>query len=123
MRNVRPVTVRLTELADRLGYEVSEELWPFIADRIAQGEVRYDRAAGTLSYPDFVPVDQLVADVLEAMADGRIEARPCVSCGTVCDLNQDQGIFGDLERMERFVCSVCADRLSAREFYERYLHL
>jgi hypothetical protein len=121
VRNIRTVTVRLQDLADELGFEVSDSLWPFVADRIAGGEVRLDVARQTLSYPEYVPVDQMVADVLEAMSDGRIEARACAVCAEVVDLNRDDGIFGDPENLERFVCSRCADTLSAREFYEKHL--
>ena len=70
---------------------------------------------------EWVPVDTMVEDGLEAMSDGRIEVRPCGACGEVCDINENDGIFGDPRNLERFVCRDCADRLSAREFYEKHL--
>ena len=121
MKNLRNVTVKLTDLADNLGYEVSDAFWPFIARRIAGGEIRLDEVRGTLTYPEYIPVDQMVEDVLEAMSDGRIEARPCSACGEVKDINKEDGIFGDPANLERFVCGLCADQLSAREFHDRFL--
>ena len=121
MKNIRNVTIKLTDLADRLGFEVSAALWPFIARRIAGGEVRLDEERWTLSYPEYIPVDQMVEDVLEAMADGRIEARSCASCSEFHDINKDDGIFGDQRNLEGYVCGLCADRMSAREFYDKHL--
>ena len=121
MKNIRNVTVKLGDLADKLGFEVSETLWPFIARRIAGGEVRLDEERWTLTYPEYIPVDQMVADVLEAMSDGRIEARSCGSCGEFHDINKDDGIFGDQRNLELYVCGLCADRMSAREFYDKHL--
>ena len=121
MKNIRTVTVRLADLADRLGFEVSDALWPYIARKVAVGEVRLNEERASLTYPEYIPVDQMVEDVLEAMSDGRIEARPCSACGEVKDINKDDGIFGDPANLGRFVCGLCADQLSAREFHDRFL--
>jgi hypothetical protein len=121
VKNIRNVTVRLKDLADNLGFEVSDTLWPFIAARLAGGEVRLDAESQALTYPDYIPVDQMVRDVLDAMSDGRIEARACAACAEVVDMNKEEGIFGDPESLERFICSRCADTMSAREFYEKHL--
>ena len=102
---------------------MSDVLWPFLGRRLAGREIRHDAEKGTLTYPDYVPVDQMVADLLEAMADGRIEIRTCASCGEIRDINEEDGIFGDQENLERFVCGDCADRMSAREFYEKHLKI
>ncbi len=121
MRSLGNVSLRTSELGPRLGYEVEPKLWPLVLDRISGGVVVWDRARGTLSFPEYVPVDRMIADVLDQIADGRITPLICESCGDFVDMNADDGIFGDTENLEGYLCGTCADTLTARQFYDTHL--
>jgi hypothetical protein len=121
MRNVGDITVPVSELGPRLGYEVEPKVWPLVLSRIAGGPVVWDRARGTLTYPEYVPIDRMIADVLDQIADGRITPLLCEACGEIVDMGADDGIFGDVENLEGYVCGTCADTLTARRFYEVHL--
>ncbi len=37
------------------------------------------------------------------------------------EADKDDGIFGDPRNLQHYLCGLCADRMSAREFYEKHL--
>ena len=64
------------------------------------------------SLPDRVPV-------MEMAIDWKIVRG--LDCSGYFDLNRSEGIFGDPEELEQFICMPCAETMSAREYYETFV--
>lgn len=119
MKNVRNQTTNVAELNVALGRSFDLDYWQFVFEKIGYSEITFDRQSGDVTYPEFVPMRELVESVLDDL--DRIPTASCEVCRGRFDLNENQGIFGDPERLKKFVCQACSETLSAREFYFTYL--
>ncbi|MBN2492075.1 MAG: hypothetical protein JXQ29_14605 [Planctomycetes bacterium] len=119
MKNIRNRVTDLGELNVALGTAFDTAAWKFLLDRIAYDEIVFDATQGTVTYPEFVPLEDMIRDVL-AQLDWK-QTVACVVCRGLFDLNEEDGIFGDPEKLERFLCRRCSEETSARDFYYKYL--
>ena len=78
-------------------------------------------ATHTIRYPSFVPFKQLAEEWIEGIEQGLYDVRQCVRCAGYFDVGKADGIFADPAEMEGFLCGSCADSITAREFFEKYL--
>ncbi len=119
MKNVRNITKNVAELNVALRRSYDLGYWSFIFDKVGYKEIVFDQSTGEVSYPEFVPLEELVENLLEGL--DAIPTATCAVCRAHFDLNEEEGIFGDPERLEKFICRQCSETLSAREFYFKYL--
>ena len=68
--------------------------------------------------------------VQEAKAQARLrhrnivaiyDVRQCARCVGYFDVNRTPGIFGRPDELEDYICMPCAEAMSAREYYERFI--
>ena len=119
MKNIRNRNTDIGELNVALGTEFDTAYWKFLFARIGYNEIVFDAEKGTVTYPEFVPLEDMIRDVLENL--DREQTVTCVVCRGIFDLNEEEGIFGDPERLDRFLCRRCSEATSARDFYFKYL--
>jgi hypothetical protein len=104
-----------------LGRSLDGDYWRFLIRQVGYREVTFDPQGQAIEFPEYVPLQTLLEEVLERLDRGEIAASQCQVCGTYWDINTDDGIFGDTRNLERFICRPCAERLSAWDFFQRYL--
>jgi len=123
MKQIRTAHIDVLE-ADRLaGRQLGRGLWALVLGKLHNSEIRMDPQTGVIHYPEFIPFEELVRDVLRRIDAGEITPRTCRSCRGTFDVNEEEGIFGDLDALENFLCRPCSETVTAREFYEKYLKL
>lgn len=119
MKNIDNATRNIGELNVALNTTFDTRYWCFIFKKIGYNEVLFDADKGTVTYPEFIPLEDMIRDVLEEL--DRDQTLVCIACDQVFDMNEEEGIFGDLENLDRFLCRNCSEGISAREFYFKYL--
>ena len=83
-----------------------------------QDDVAVFKLNGRLDSNTSPEFEQRIFDGIES---GIYEIRLCEQCASYFDLNRTDGIFARPNELEGFICMPCAERMSAREFYEKYL--
>jgi len=119
MKHIQNRTTDIGELNVALGKEFDTQFWTLVFSRIGYKEIVFDAEKGTVTYPDFIPIEDMIRDVLDGLDEEQIIA--CEVCRQVFDINEEDGIFGDPDQLKRFLCRRCSEETSARDFYYRYL--
>ncbi len=112
---------KLAELNQLLNKQFSKEYWQFLVQQMNYSEIRFDPDIDQIVCPTFIPFQDLVVEVLNELNKRKSEIKPCLVCDQFFDINKEDGIFGDTRELENFICNGCANKISAKSFYERYL--
>ncbi len=121
MREIGSKTTTIGELNVALDRTFDTGYWTFLFARIAYPEIVFNPATGDVTYPEFVPLEDLVRDAVDGL--GASEIVTCAVCRRYFALDEEDGIFGDPVRLERFICRACSESLSARDYYRNYLNV
>ena len=119
MKNIHTLTKDIGELNVALDTHFDTPFWSFIFSKIGYNEITFNAEEGTVTYPEFIPLEDMVRDVLDRV--DQEQTIVCAACRCVFDLNEEDGIFGDPEKLARFLCRRCSEEISARDFYYKYL--
>lgn len=119
MKNVHNRTRNLGELNLDLGVTFNTDYWAFIFARVGYPEIVFDAASAVVTYPEFVPLEDLLRDVIRGLDRDQVVA--CEECRGLFDIGEEDGIFGDPEKLEGFLCRRCSETTSARDFYYKHL--
>lgn len=120
MKRVGSERLSLEAARQALGTHIDPAWLRFAVRHLAYPEVSAD-ADGTVTYPGYVPVPALLAEVAAATASGALTLRTCGECGECFDIDKADGIFGDYDALERFVCRSCAESVTAWDFWQRHV--
>ena len=120
-REVRVRRITVSEANDELGVDMEAAFWEALVRFIAYPELVYDAKSQTISFPSYVPFRQLAEEWLEGIEQGIHDIRLCEVCEGYFDLDQSEGIFGRPELQEEFICIPCAESMTAKDYYERFI--
>ena len=104
-----------------LGRDITPAMLAFLVRRLGVPDLVLDSETDQLVFPGFLPVRELLGELLEEIDAGTLEVVACERCRGCFDQDLEDGIYGDPAALERFLCARCSSELTAREFYERYL--
>jgi hypothetical protein len=121
MKRIEVLRVTPAEANDRLGVDMEPAFWEALVRLIDYPELVWEAAEGSIAYPSYVPFDELAKDFLEGIEQGIHDIRLCEVCGAYCDVDKTDGIFGNVEELTEFICAACADTMTARDYYTRFL--
>lgn len=119
MKRIQDRSETYAELGARFGREPTRGFWQFVLVRVQMREIQIGEEG--IRYPEYIPLEEVVQEILRAIDAEEIFLRPCIQCGEYHDLNEAEGIFGNFEALERFLCRDCAETMSAWEFYHDHL--
>jgi len=99
-----------------------------VTERISIDELdvvmlRNDPASDAIRYPNYVPFEELAREYIEGIEQGIYDVRVCERCAGYFDLNRTEGIFSRPADLTGFICMPCAESMTAREYFERYLRV
>jgi hypothetical protein len=97
--------------------------WVFIIQNMNYPEIKYYPDSGQITCPGFIPFKDLALEVISDLELNKNNVKECQVCKMYFDINSGDGIFGDPDNLERFICNRCSHKLSANEFYEKYLDI
>ncbi|MBF0383038.1 MAG: hypothetical protein HQL69_18610 [Magnetococcales bacterium] len=95
--------------------------WLFIIQNMNYPEIKYDPDSGQITSPGFIPFKDLALEVIQDLEGKKDEVKECLVCTQYFDINKEDGIFGDPENLDGFICGGCSMQISAKEFYEKYM--
>ncbi len=121
MKNVKNIHWEISEANQRLQQDFDVAWWAFLIAALDYKEISFDAVKQEIVFPEYIPIKNLLADLLEQIRQETIAARQCGVCRQYFDINKNDGIFGDEENLERFICRHCAQSLSAWDFYQHHL--
>ncbi|MEQ8768561.1 MAG: hypothetical protein RL885_31940 [Planctomycetota bacterium] len=119
MKRIQDRVESFADLGKRFDREPTRGFWQFVFLRLRIKEVQIGEDG--VRYPEYMPLDDVIREVLRSIEDEEILLRACARCGDYHDINEAEGIFGNFEALERFLCRDCAEEMSAWEFYNDYL--
>lgn len=121
MRKVADQIWTREELGTRLGASIDRARLVFLIRRLAYPEVRVQSEGEAVSFPGFVPLADLLAEVLADIDRGAVAVQRCRVCTQDFDIDTEEGVFGDYNELTRFICRGCAESLSAWAFCQQHL--
>jgi len=95
--------------------------WIFIVKSMNYQEIQFDSKKQQISCPDFIPFKDLAVEVINDLKKNRIDIKVCESCKSYFNINDEDGIFGNPDTFERFICKICSEKMSAKAFYEKHM--
>ena len=121
MRNIRDKSLTWSALNQRFGRSDPVGFWEILATRIGMSDVRWAKDRQAIVFPEYIPVETIVADLLQEVDRGNMRLAPCAVCGQWHDGIRDPGIYSDPAGKGGFICRACAGKMSAWEFYHDHL--
>lgn len=123
MKEIKRIKWSLDEANDYFKLNLDKRYWEFIVQQLNYKEISYNPKLNALFFPSYIPVKDIIGEILKEIDKGSISVIKCQICEYYFDINKEEGIFGDPQNMERFICSPCSQNLSAKDFYEIHLKI
>ena len=121
MKQIREEQLSVAEANDLLGVMMEAAFWEAFVRLIDYPDLAFDAKSETIRYSSYVPFKELAKDWIDGIESGIYDVRRCEACDTYLDVNKTEGIFGRPEDLEEFICMDCAERMTAREYFERFV--
>ncbi len=121
MKNVRQVSLSVTEANQALNVDFEARMWEFMVKMINYPELEFDTTTDLIYFMNYVPFEALAKEWIAEINEGTYDIRNCEVCAGYFDVNKTDGIYGNPTDLEEFICFPCAERMTAREYYERFI--
>lgn len=121
MKNVRQESLSITAANHALNVDLDAGMWEFIVRMINYPELQFDSATDSICFVSYVPFKALAKEWIAGINSGIYDVRSCELCADYFDVNKTDGIYGNPDDLEEFICFPCAERMTAREYYERFV--
>ena len=116
-------TWSLEEANQLVKKQLSRNYWIFLIQQMHYQEIKFDENLNIISCPTFIPFRELSIEVMQDLDKNKKDIKVCLICERYFDINTEDGIFGDTGNLEKFICNVCSNQISAKKFYEEYLSM
>jgi len=123
MKNINTVHWNIDEANKQLERNLEEEYWKFLIKQINYHEISFDDKKKEIVFASYVPIKDVVAEVLNEIEEGFVEVSGCCLCKKYFNINNEDGIFGDPGNLKHFICNKCSKNISAKDFYENHLKM
>ena len=101
--------------------DFSVNYWVFIVQIISYPDIKCDPENGQITCPDFIPFKDLALEVIRDLECRTKDIKECQVCSMYFDINKEEGIFGDPNKLNNFICDGCSKKITAKEFYEQHM--
>ncbi len=121
MKNIRQSSLSVTEANQALDVDFEASMWAFMVKTINYPDLEFEPATDSICYMSYVPFKALAKEWIAEINEGPYDIRKCEVCAGYFDVNKTDGIYGNPADLEEFICFPCAERMTAREYYERFI--
>ena len=121
MQTIKQETLTVTEVNQALEVNYESGLWALIVKMMAYPDLTFDAKKETIVFEGFVPFQELAKEWIIGINDGTYDVQQCQSCNAYFDINTAEGIYGKPEEFEEFICIPCSDKMTAHEYYQRFV--
>lgn len=119
MRQIADSLWTVADARAAIGPEIDASWLRFAVRKLEYPELSVDGEA--IRHPGYVPVPALALELANSVRRGELDLRRCRVCHEIFDVNVDEGIFGDMGALERFVCRGCAETTTAWTFWQEHV--
>ncbi len=120
-KNVKEESLSVSAANQALTVNLEARMWKFIVRTINYPELRFDSTTDSICFMSYIPFTTLAKEWIAGNTEGLYDVRKCEDCGEYFDVNKTDGIYGNPGDLEEFICFPCAERMTAREYYERFI--
>jgi len=121
MQSIQQVSLTVAQANQSLEVALESGLWAFIVKKINYPELSFDANTDTITYEGFVPFKELAKEWIIGINNNTYDVQKCQGCGAFFDINAEEGIYGKPDEFDAFICIPCADKMTAREYYQTYI--
>ena len=121
MQHIQTETLTIEELNKSHNVELDSAMWAFIIKAISYRELTFDDKTKLVHIDGYVPFTELAKEWINGIADGSFDVRKCELCEAYFDINKEEGIYGKPDDFEEYICMSCAEKMTAREYYQRFI--
>lgn len=115
------VEVSIDEINRMFGVSKESAFWAAIVGWLGYPQLTYDPISMIIRFPDYVPLFELAKAWIQGTEEGIYHVGACRRCGIYYDLDQDKGVYCGPDESDGYLCSQCADRMTARDYYRRFV--
>ncbi|MGB1309989.1 MAG: hypothetical protein ACPG47_02205, partial [Leucothrix sp.] len=120
-QSIKQESLTVTEANQALNVELEPALWAFIVKMINYPELVFDAQSNIITFEGFIPFKELAKEWIIGINNNTYDVQKCQGCGAFFDINTADGIYGKPDDFEAFICIPCADTMTARAYYLRYI--
>jgi len=121
LKHLKESSWTIEQANQQIKQEYDEQYWQFLVRLINIKEVNWNANSKTIVFAEYIPLKTLFNEVLERIPTEEFIVEKCYVCQHYFNVNKDDGIFGDTEKLTHFICKKCAHSLTAWEFYQNHL--
>ena len=121
MKNIRQTSLSVTAANQALNVDFEARMWEFMVTMMNYPELEFDTTTDSICFMNYVPFETLAKEWIAGINEGTYDIRNCEVCAGYFDVNKTDGIYGNPADLEEFICFPCAERMTAREYYERFI--
>lgn len=121
MQHIKKETLTIADINKAHNVELDTAMWAFIVKAINYKELTFDAKTNLIHIDGYVPFAELAKEWINGIADGSFDVRKCELCNVLFDVNKEEGIYGKPADFEEFICMPCAEKMTARNYYERFI--
>ena len=121
MQKIQQESLTTAQANQLLAVELEPAMWAFIVRMINYSELTFDAQKATILIDGYVPFKELAKEWVTGIAGGSYDVRKCESCAAYFDINAEEGIYGKPEDFEEYICLPCAGKMSALDYYQRFI--
>ncbi len=123
LKHLKESSWTIEQANQQLKQEYDQQYWQFLVRLINIKEVKWNAKNNSIDFAEYIPLKTLINEVLERISTKEFMVEQCHVCRHYYNVNEDDGIFGDTEKLIHFICEKCAQSLSAWEFYQNHLKI
>ena len=116
-------TYSLEEANNLIKKDFSANFWVFIIQNMNYPEIKFDQKSEQITCPGFIPFRDLALEIIHDLDHKKDDVKECQVCRMYFDINNDEGIFGDPDNFKNFICDDCSSKITAKDFYEKYMEM
>ena len=121
MKHIKDKLYLIADLNKRFNRNDGPAFWDMLVRKIGYSDIQYVRERQAIKYPEFIPLEAMIEDLLRDAVKGKFKPVECQLCHGSFDATKDPGIFAHRERQEGFLCRACSQKLDAWTFYHDHL--
>lgn len=121
MQHIQQESLTIAEANKSHNVDLDASMWAFIVKAIDYRELSFDSKTDVIHIDGYVPFTELAKEWIKGIADGSFDVRKCEVCMVYFDVNKEEGIYGKPDNFEEYICMPCAEKMTARGYYERFI--
>ena len=102
LKHLKQSSWTIEQANQQVKQEYDKQYWQFLVRLINIKEVKWNVNNNTIDFAEYIPLKTLINEVLERIPTEEFMVEKCHLCEYYFNVNKDDGIFGDTEKLTHF---------------------